>query len=99
MAAVLLRRMFFQLEKEELLSEIDTDTLKICQAELLVAIETEANLLIQRKICGAVAELAGFCIGKSEHYKYWHCRVIAIVISCGMILASSWYLNISTCMS
>ena len=62
----MLRRVFLQLEYKELLNEIDTDVLKGCQAELLVAIQTETNSLIQRKICDAVAELARSCIGKPQ---------------------------------
>ena len=68
LAALLMRSMFLQLEKK-VQSEVDTDTLKQCQAELLLAIETEADLLIQRNICDAVAELARSCVGKSQHYK------------------------------
>ena len=64
MAAIMLRRVFLQLEYKELLSEIDAGTLKGCQAELLVAVQTEPNPLIQRKICDAVAELARSCIGR-----------------------------------
>ena len=64
MAAVLLRRVFLQLEYKDMVNEIDAGMLKGCQAELLVAIQTETNSLIQRKICDAVAELARSCIGK-----------------------------------
>ena len=63
MAAVLLRRVFLQLEYKDMVSQIDTGTIKGCQAELLIAIQTETNSLIQRKICDAVAELARSCIG------------------------------------
>ena len=64
MAAVLLRRVFLQLEYKELIGELDAGVLKGCQAELLIAIPAETNSLIQRKICDAVAELARSCIGK-----------------------------------
>ena len=63
MAAVLLRRVFLQLEYKDMVSQIDAGTIKGCQAELLIAIQTETNSLIQRKICDAVAELARSCIG------------------------------------
>ena len=64
MAAVLLRRVFLQLEYKDMVNDIDAGVLKGCQAELLIAIQAETNSLIQRKICDAVAELARSCIGK-----------------------------------
>ena len=75
MAAVLLRRVFLQLEYKDMVNEIDAGMLKGCQAELLVAIQAETNSLIQRKICDAVAELARSCIGKWTLIIYCTCRV------------------------
>ena len=66
MAAVMLRRVFLQLEYKDMLKEIDAGMLKGCQAELLIAIQTETRPHIQRKICDAVAELARSCIGKKN---------------------------------
>ena len=68
MAAVMLRRVFLQLEYKDLLAEINNATLKSCQAELLVAIQAETSPHIQRKICDAVAELARSCIGMTDCY-------------------------------
>ncbi len=65
MAAVLLRRVFLQLEHKDLVDDLQADSLVSCQAELLMAIRTETNVSIRRKICDAVAELARSCIGMS----------------------------------
>ena len=65
MAAVLLRRVFLQLELKDLLEDLAPEVLSSCQAELLLAIQVETNSSIRRKICEAVAELARSSLGES----------------------------------
>ena len=62
-AAVLLRRIFLQLEYKELCDQVNNSVLVGCRAELLVAIQAEPSRPIRIKICDAVAELARSCIG------------------------------------
>jgi hypothetical protein len=64
MAAVLLRRVFLQLEYKDLIEELPRETISTCQAEMLVAVQMETNPSIRRKICDAVAELARSCLGE-----------------------------------
>ena len=64
MAAVLLRRVFLQLEYKDLVEELPPAVISSCQAELLLAIQSETNAAIRRKICDAVAELARSCLGE-----------------------------------
>ncbi len=63
MAAVLLRRVFLQLELKDLVEDLAPEVLSSCQAELLVAVQVERNGSIRRKICEAVAELARSSLG------------------------------------
>lgn len=64
MAAVLLRRVFLQLEYKDLIDDLQPEVLSSCQAELLMAIQTEGHASIRRKICDAVAELARSSLGE-----------------------------------
>ena len=64
MAAVLLRRVFLQLEYKDLVDDVASDVLASCRAELLMAIRSETNAGIRKKICDAVAELARSSIGE-----------------------------------
>lgn len=63
MAAVLLRRVFLQLEYKDLIDDLAPEVLSSCQAELLMAIQMESHSSTRRKICDAVAELARSSIG------------------------------------
>ena len=63
MAAVLLRRVFLQMEYKDLVEDLTADMLSSCQAELLAAIQSETSSSIRRKICDSVAELARSSIG------------------------------------
>ena len=63
MAAVLLRRVFLQLEYKDLVGDIDAVALQGCQAEMLAAVQNETNPGIRKKICDSVAELARSSIG------------------------------------
>ena len=64
MAAVLLRRVFLQMEYKDLVEDLSAEMLRSCQAELLGAIQVETTGNIRRKICDAVAELARSSIGR-----------------------------------
>ncbi len=64
MAAVLLRRIVVAAPDE--LIQLDTVLLNACRSELLIALKTEPDICIRRKICDAVAELARTAIGLSE---------------------------------
>lgn len=66
MAAVLLRRVFLQLEYKDLVEELPAQVISNCQAEMLVAVQMETNAAIRRKICDAVAELARSSLGKGN---------------------------------
>lgn len=58
-AAVLLRRVFLQLEYKDLIDGIDPTLLQSGRAELLMAVQQEGtSVAVRRKICDAVAELA-----------------------------------------
>ena len=63
MAAVLLRRVFLQLENKDLVEDLTPEVLASCRAELLLSVQTESNASIRRKICDAIAELARSSIG------------------------------------
>ncbi len=64
MAAVLLRRVFLQMEYKDLVEDLSADLLATCQAELLAAVQVETSANVRRKICDSVAELARSSIGK-----------------------------------
>ena len=70
MAAVLMRRVFLQLEYKDLVSDLCPDMLRNCQAELLEAIRMEKESTVRRKICDAVAELARSSIGEITEVDY-----------------------------
>ena len=63
MAAVLLRRVFLQIEYKEMQEGINEDVLRQCRAELLQAIAEEPVAPVRRKIGDAVAEMARASIG------------------------------------
>ena len=63
-AAVLLRRVFLQMEHTDLSEQIDSGVLQSCRAQLLVAVQSEPSPPIRRKICDAIAELARSSIGE-----------------------------------
>ena len=63
-AAVLLRRVFLQMEHADLSEQIDSGVLQSCRAQLLVAVQSEPSPPIRRKICDAIAELARSSIGE-----------------------------------
>ena len=63
-AAVLLRRVFLQVEYKELEKEVDAGVLQGCRGELLLALQSEASGSIRRKVCDAIAELARSSIGE-----------------------------------
>ena len=63
MVAVLLRRVFLQLEYKDLVEELPAEVLASCQAQLLTAVQVEPHPPVRRKICDAVAELARSCLG------------------------------------
>ena len=63
MAAVLLRRVFLQLDYGDLHKEVDTGVLRQCQTELLQGLSSEPLPPIRRKIGDAVAEMARSSIG------------------------------------
>ena len=62
-AAVLLRRVFLQMEHTDLSEQIDSAVLQSCHAQLLVAVQSEPSPPIRRKVCDAIAELARSSIG------------------------------------
>ena len=68
MGTVLLRRVFLQLEYKDLLEDVPSNVITKCQEQLLVAVQTEENPSVRRKICDAVAELARTCLG--ERYQW-----------------------------
>ena len=63
MAAVLLRRVFLQLEFKDLVEGVDAGVLRQCQAELLQAVTSEPLAHVRRKIGDAIAEMARSSIG------------------------------------
>ena len=63
MACVLLRRVFLQLEYNELSAGVEDGILRPCKAQLLQALSSEPVATIRRKIGDAVAELARSSIG------------------------------------
>ena len=63
MAAVLLRRVFLQLDYGDLHKEVDPGVLRQCQTELLQGLSSEPLPPIRRKIGDAVAEMARSSIG------------------------------------
>jgi len=69
-AAVLLRRVFLQMEYKDLSEQIDVGVLHGCRAELLLAVQTEPSAPIRRKICDAIAELARSSIDE-EDINHW----------------------------
>ena len=79
MAAVLLRRVFLQLEYKELVEELPMQVISSCQDQLLVALQMETNASIRRKICDAVAELARSCLGER-----------GVVEGVGRVLVDKW---------
>lgn len=71
MAAVLLRRIFIQLEYKDLVQDLPHELISNCQIELLNAVQMETNSGIRRKICDAVAELARSCLD-ADNLNHWH---------------------------
>ena len=67
MAAVLLRRVFLQLDYNDLKKDIDDGVLRQCRAEFLQAISSEPLPPVRRKIGDAVAEMARSSIGMYTH--------------------------------
>lgn len=63
MGAVLLRRVFLQLDHKQLQESVDDGVLRQCRVELLQALSTEPVSAIRRKIGDAVAEMARSSIG------------------------------------
>ncbi len=66
-AAVLLRRIFLQLEYKDIAEDLEESVLRASKAELLLALQSETPAHIRRKMCDAVAEIArsylGVCVG------------------------------------
>lgn len=76
MAAVLLRRVFLQLEYKDLGEELGSTLLNSCREELIAAIQTETERSIRRKIGDAVAELARSSLGEAfRRVASWALRV------------------------
>ena len=75
-AAVLLRRVFLQMEYNDLSQQIDVGVLHGCRAELLVAVQTEPSAPIRRKICDAIAEMARSSIGGWSFL--WVCSTLSV---------------------
>lgn len=65
-AAVLLRRVFLQVEHKDLESEVEVGVLQGCRAELLLALQSETVAPVRRKICDAIAELARSSLGEGR---------------------------------
>lgn len=66
LAAVLLRRVFLQVEYKDLEREVEAGVLQGCRAELLLAMQRETSGQIRRKICDAIAELARSSLGEEK---------------------------------
>ena len=62
-AAVLLRRIFLQLEYKDIAEDLEVNVLRASKAELLLALQSETSPHIRRKICDAVAEIARSYLG------------------------------------
>ena len=82
MAAVLLRRIFLQLEYKDLEQEVDNDVLRGCRVELLLAIQAEEHNSIRKKICDAAAELARSSIGVCVCACVWVCACVCVHVLC-----------------
>ncbi|KAL5476110.1 hypothetical protein EMCRGX_G026016 [Ephydatia muelleri] len=80
MAAVLLRRIFLQLEYKDLEEEVDIEVLQGCRAELLMAIQAEEHSSIRKKICDAAAELARSSID-DDNQNHWP-EVLQFLLQC-----------------
>jgi hypothetical protein len=63
--AVLVRRLCVQSGPEVIL-KLPEDILKPCQSELLMAVQSEPNATLRRKISEAIAEMARACIDDDE---------------------------------
>ncbi|CAI8000480.1 Importin-5 [Geodia barretti] len=70
MAAVLLRRVFLQLDYGDLHKEVDPGVLRQCQTELLQGLSSEPLPPIRRKIGDAVAEMARSSID-DDNVNHW----------------------------
>lgn len=70
MGSVLLRRVCLQLEYKDLIKDVPTNIITSCQEQLLVAMQTEEDPSVRRKICDAVAELARTCLGSHGEQVY-----------------------------
>ena len=93
MAAVLLRRIFLQLEYKDVVEDIAAEILQASKAELLLSLQTEGSAYVRRKICDAIAEMArsylGVCVCVSVH---------ACIHACSCVHVKQWlYCIYSTC--
>lgn len=63
MAAILLRRIFLQLEYKDIAEDLPPDVLAASKAELFLALQSENSALVRKKICDAVAEMGRSFLG------------------------------------
>ena len=71
-AAVLLRRIFLQLEYKDIAEDLEGGVLGASKAELLLAMQSENSGHVRRKICDAIAEMARSYLGG------WVCSVFVV---------------------
>ena len=88
-AAVLLRRIFLQLEYKDIVEDIESGVLGASKAELLLAMQSETSGHVRRKICDAIAEMARSYLGECR-VCIWSGRVWKCVYGVGVCTVHLW---------